>query len=68
MFLFVDFNLFLFSRLTNVTKVLVFMQKMAIFFRLRKVWKSVVNGRKKMEKGGENSREVGEVLKGFFKR
>jgi hypothetical protein len=35
------------------------MQKWAIFVRLRKAWKSAVNGREKREKGGENLREVG---------
>jgi hypothetical protein len=50
-----------------VTKVLVFLQKWPIFVRLRKAWKSVVSGRIKREKGGENLREVGVVLEGFFK-
>jgi hypothetical protein len=59
MYIFKDFNLLLFSRPTNVTKVLVFFQKWPIFVRLGKGKKSVVSGRKKREKGGENLREVG---------
>ena len=50
MYLLKDFNLLLFSRPTNVTKVLVFIQKWTIFVRLGKGKKSIVSGRKKTGK------------------
>jgi hypothetical protein len=50
MYLFKDFNLLLFSRPTNVTKVLVFFQKWPIFARLGRGKKSVVSEEKNGEK------------------
>jgi hypothetical protein len=66
MFIFVDFNLFLFSRLTNVTKVLVFMQKMAIFCSVKK---GLEVGRQRKKKNGKRWREFkgsGGGVKGIF--
>jgi hypothetical protein len=66
-YIFKDLNLLLFSRPTNVTKVLVFFQKWPIFARLRRAWKSAVREEKTTKGWGEcdgGSAGVGGIFKG----